>query len=213
VDRSNSEQNLPRGVFARRLKAARKRRGWTQEDLARRLEEIGYPIGRETLAKIEDPTSTRANARLEDVLALSAALDVPPVHLVVPKDDSEADVTVAAALPSVPVSTMREWFAGKGPLRHLLGLSLVADDVSAFIAQLPEQELRKTARAMGLTEEQQDDFVASVEIGEPVWLSGAPRVAREQVAHRLSELDRERAVLVEQLEDLDSAIRKEDTDG
>lgn len=72
-------------IFASRLREARKARAWTQGRLADELAQLGAPMDRTTLAKIE---KGQREVRLEELIALAAALDVAPIYLLFPiKDD------------------------------------------------------------------------------------------------------------------------------
>lgn len=62
-----------RAAVARAVKQARSDRGWTQQQLADRLEELGLAIGRVGVARIE--TEARP-VSLEEAVYLSAALDI-----------------------------------------------------------------------------------------------------------------------------------------
>jgi transcriptional regulator with XRE-family HTH domain len=165
-------------VFARRVREARKRRGWSQAQLADRLAEIGYTgIGRATVAKIEDATSTRSNASLEDVLAIAAALDCSPLHLIVPLEDDEL-LQITAGLPPAQAVLIRDWVRSVliAPLRIVLGVAEQnVDDVAAFMSQLPEPWLRLAAEAMQLTEDQTEDTLWNLSTGENPWPTGRPR--------------------------------------
>lgn len=109
-----SERQRPGQIFGRRVEEWRRRRGWTQEQLAAKLRELEYPMVRATVAKIEGRGSRAANARLEDVLAFALALGVAPVHLIVP-DDDEAALAIAPNRPELaPVA--RAWIRGDWPL-------------------------------------------------------------------------------------------------
>jgi transcriptional regulator with XRE-family HTH domain len=43
----------PSEVFAERMQEVRERRRWSQQELADRLDELGWPTDRSTLARIE----------------------------------------------------------------------------------------------------------------------------------------------------------------
>mgnify|MGYP003608491649 CR=1 FL=1 len=60
-------------LFGSRVKAIRKTRGWTQEELARRMSDAGHPMHQTTLAKIESGTRPTSVAELG---ALSTLLEV-----------------------------------------------------------------------------------------------------------------------------------------
>jgi transcriptional regulator with XRE-family HTH domain len=75
-------QLAPGQVVARRLREARLSAGLTQEQLSRRLaDDVGYRLSRVAIAEIE---AGRRRVTVDDWLALAAALNVAPVHLVVP---------------------------------------------------------------------------------------------------------------------------------
>jgi transcriptional regulator with XRE-family HTH domain len=126
--RENSEHDRPAQVFARRVRAARESRGWTQAQLADRLREIGYPKSRETLTKLEG--GRYRGVSLDDAFAIAAALGVAPVHLLVPLDD-EAALEVVAGVP-VPAPLARAWIRGTLPLTISPKVDLL---------QMPDSEL------------------------------------------------------------------------
>lgn len=71
-------------VIAKEARRLREARGWKQQDLADRLAELGAPLNRVTLAKIESGGTRAANLSVADMMALAAALDTSPVSLVFP---------------------------------------------------------------------------------------------------------------------------------
>lgn len=97
-------------VFRRRLKEARTRRGWKQSDLSQRVTELGHPLDRATIAKIEQD---KRGVTLDDAVALAAALDVPPFALLLGERDEEMELT-----PKLRVRTpfVAGWLAGTFPL-------------------------------------------------------------------------------------------------
>ena len=114
----------PGVVFARRMREARERRPWTQQELADELAALGYPISRVTIAKIEqggEPGAraynvTRArNVSLEDALAISAALDVAPLALMLPQDDDEL-VAITPSAQTIAADAARDWIMGNLPI-------------------------------------------------------------------------------------------------
>jgi transcriptional regulator with XRE-family HTH domain len=76
-------------VLARKVRHYRETQGLRQEDLAERCTELGWPMNRVTIAKIETGKKRAANAPLSEVLVLAAALDVPPPLLFLPLGDVE----------------------------------------------------------------------------------------------------------------------------
>jgi transcriptional regulator with XRE-family HTH domain len=98
-------------VFARRLREARDARGWTQQELSAELGRLGAPMDRTTVAKIE---KGQRQARVEELVAFAAALDVSPAFLLLPL---RLDTTVALT-PKMTVETVTalRWACGEGPL-------------------------------------------------------------------------------------------------
>ena len=75
---SRTASQLIGTVFAGRLREARTTRGWTQQDLADELGRIGAPMDSTTIAKVE---KGQREVRLAELIAIAAALDVAPMHL------------------------------------------------------------------------------------------------------------------------------------
>lgn len=91
---SENPTNLAPGeIFSRRMKDAREAAGIAQTELSRRLEELGYTLKRSAIADIE---SGRRRVTLDDALAISAALGVAPLHMIVPFEDEDPISTDAA---------------------------------------------------------------------------------------------------------------------
>ena len=100
-------------VLAERIKAHRKRRGWSQQTLADEMTALGYPIDRVTLAKIEAGKTRAENASLREVLIIGAALDVPPLALFLPLGENTCvSITPNARLD--PLLAFR-WITGETP--------------------------------------------------------------------------------------------------
>jgi transcriptional regulator with XRE-family HTH domain len=103
----------PSQTFARQLRETRERKGWTQQDLAGQLwVQLGESMDQATVARIEQ--MRKKNVSLNDVLMLAAALDVAPVHLVVPRN-SDDEVQLGDKL-RAPARLIRRWFRGERPL-------------------------------------------------------------------------------------------------
>jgi transcriptional regulator with XRE-family HTH domain len=124
-----SNQNIrPGAIFARRVKEARKRRAWSQQTLADRLTELGYPMTRVVLTKLE---RNDRQVTLEDVFAFAVALGVAPVHLLVPLDDDEQVAVVPTR--SFSAVVVRGWLRGLYPAgKETLGV---------WLSELPASEL------------------------------------------------------------------------
>lgn len=100
-------------VFSERVRRYREAAGLRQDDLAERTAELGWPMNRVTLAKIEKGGTRADNASLVDVLVLAAALDVPPVLLFVPLGDTE-EMVITPAVTTHP-HLVHKWMAGREP--------------------------------------------------------------------------------------------------
>lgn len=127
----------PSHTFARYLRQARDRKGWSQRECVAHLQDrFGVRLDPAALARIE---SGDRGLSLDEALVLSALLGVAPVHMVVPRDDEE-DVLLAdkqaeedgtAAVTAEPEDA-RRWIAGRMPLTD-------QDDPVFFFAEAPRQ--------------------------------------------------------------------------
>ena len=106
-----------RQIMAGQIRALRKRRGMTQQDLADRLSHYGARIDRTAVAKVEAGATGGKDSRelgLAEMFAFALALDVAPVHLLVPIDSDEP-IRLAPNLEASPYET-RQWIRGFMPL-------------------------------------------------------------------------------------------------
>lgn len=115
-------------VTARRLAEIRKRRGWSQEDLARRTGELGAAMTQSTIAR----TELGRNVSLNETLALAAALGVAPTSLFLPLESAELVAITPERI--VPARHARRWVRGQAPL--------VADDARVYAEEVDEEEWR-----------------------------------------------------------------------
>jgi len=111
-------------VFRRRIRQEREDRGWLQEDLAERLNDLGgWASGweRSKIAKIENG---QRQVSLDEVFLFAAALNLPPPLLLLPLG-SEDHVEVTPKSEIHPHLAL-EWLAGDEPLcttrRYVIGL-------------------------------------------------------------------------------------------
>jgi transcriptional regulator with XRE-family HTH domain len=110
----------PSDVVAARVRQVRKRRDMTVADLAERCAAIGAPqLTAQAIYKIEGQreSSTRPprQVTVDELLALGAALNVAPVHLLVPPDDFRKAYRVTGTL-SEGAAHVRHWIRGVLPL-------------------------------------------------------------------------------------------------
>jgi transcriptional regulator with XRE-family HTH domain len=92
---------LPSNVLSARVTQLRNRKGWTQDDLAARMTELGWSWVRSTVAKVE--LGTR-QVTVDELVSLAAAFGVSPVVLLVP---SESGSVLAA--PNLETTTSQAW--------------------------------------------------------------------------------------------------------
>lgn len=98
-------------AFGKAVQLYRKRLGLSAVQLSHRCAEIGYPITRATLAKIET-NGRNSKMDLAEILTLSAALEVTPSELMFPRyPDGFTRVTPRTTMRSV---TARCWLEGDG---------------------------------------------------------------------------------------------------
>ena len=90
----------------------RKALGMTAQQLAERCNELGAPIHRTTITKIENG---RPRFDLGELLILSVALDIPPALLVFPQYPDEGFVEVVPRLFETN-ETAVDWLAGRDVL-------------------------------------------------------------------------------------------------
>jgi transcriptional regulator with XRE-family HTH domain len=95
------------GLFAEQLAAVRQRKRWSQQELAERLTQMGHPTDRTTIARTE---TGKRGISLEDAVLYAAALGVPLVALMTPRDDRQVQLTPRHR---VLGDTFRAWVLGE----------------------------------------------------------------------------------------------------
>jgi transcriptional regulator with XRE-family HTH domain len=105
----------PSEVFAERMQEVRERRRWSQQELADRLDELGWPTDRSTLARIEGKSR---GVSLNDAVAIAAALGPSLNSMVVPLGSPKGVQIELAPKLCVAPSQARSWLRGHGPLRE-----------------------------------------------------------------------------------------------
>ncbi|MEU5345700.1 helix-turn-helix transcriptional regulator [Streptomyces sp. NPDC020766] len=123
----------PVETIAKRVREARNRKGMTALELADDLKRRGLDWDRQTVTKLE--TGRRQNVSVAELLALARALDVSPLHLLVPLEEVEYKVTPEE---SMPAARVREWVRGKEPLP--------GTDQRIFRSEVPLDELQAPVR-------------------------------------------------------------------
>ncbi|MFA9272557.1 MAG: helix-turn-helix domain-containing protein [Baekduiaceae bacterium] len=125
-------------VFAQRMRQVRKAQGMTQTALAARLAQLGRPISRSVLHKIEGDGTRARNVSLEDAAAIAAALNTSPLNLMTP-DSNQAYVQVTPTAVETGAK-VRTWLRGYYPL-------LDDDDLRQFFSVVPDEEFDELMRS------------------------------------------------------------------
>jgi transcriptional regulator with XRE-family HTH domain len=121
----------PSRVFATRLPEVRKRHGWSQQRLAERLKELDYEIPRVTIAKIE---KGQRLVKLDEAFAIAYALDVSPLHLLVPIENEPRVLLAGGEQPFEP-QWARDWIRGYEPA--------IGQDPRMFWMERPRHEIEE----------------------------------------------------------------------
>jgi transcriptional regulator with XRE-family HTH domain len=74
----------PSKVLHKRLREVRRLKGWTQQDLAEALGRTGVDLSAFAIARME---GDNRGVSLDEAIAISAVLDVSPLHTLVPLDN------------------------------------------------------------------------------------------------------------------------------
>lgn len=100
-----------------RVQELRRKRGWSAAGLAEECAELGMPeLNRSVIANIE--SGRRRYVSTDELLTLAYALDVAPIHLMVPIEvDESTDAHQYPVTPDrfLPVPAARAWIRGEFP--------------------------------------------------------------------------------------------------
>lgn len=102
----------------------------TAQALADRTAELGYPMDRSVIAKLEK--GLRQTITVPDVLVLAQALEVSPLLLLLPLGEADS-VEIRPGVEVATVDTLR-WFLGERPLPGTRWEGLDTEDGSPTIA-------------------------------------------------------------------------------
>lgn len=123
----------PSAIVSKRVAELRKKRGWSAQKLADACADQGMPeLNRSVIANIE--SHRRKTVTLEEMTVLALVLDVAPVNLFVPIDESEEYLEQYAVTPDtwVSVSEVRNWVRGDA--------SLVGQDPRTYFSEVPRED-------------------------------------------------------------------------
>jgi transcriptional regulator with XRE-family HTH domain len=104
-------------IVAQRIKTARKRRGWSAQELADRLAAAGAPeLSMFVISNIESGRRKdgrrRREVSVDELFLIAYVLGVPPIHLLVPAEGSEESVEVAPGVRVDKPELMLRWIRG-----------------------------------------------------------------------------------------------------
>jgi transcriptional regulator with XRE-family HTH domain len=104
-------------IVAQRIRTARKRRGWSAQELADRLAAAGAPeLSIFVISNIESGRRKDGRRRrdvcVDELFLIAYVLGVPPIHLLVPAEDSEEPVEVAPGVRVDKPELMLRWIRG-----------------------------------------------------------------------------------------------------
>jgi len=105
-------------VVASRIRTARKRQGWSAQELADRLAAAGAPeLTMFVISNIESGRrkadgKRRREVGVDELFLIAYVLGVPPIHLLVPAEDSETPVEVAPGARVDKSELMLRWIRG-----------------------------------------------------------------------------------------------------
>lgn len=99
-------------VVARNVKRLRTRQGMSQQALVGKLGELGYPLDRSAVARMERPGNRKVS--VDDLVALAVVLNTSPINLLTPSGPDD----VVAVTPKTEITgrQMRRWCRGWEPL-------------------------------------------------------------------------------------------------
>jgi transcriptional regulator with XRE-family HTH domain len=138
-DMEQTKPLTPTQVVAARMLALRKKRGLSAAELARRMKAAGIPWERIVVTKLE--TGRRASVSVDELLALSAVLNCPPVMLLTADERDHPDYEHGRVVSNYRVTPttatdmghVRAWIRGA----TMLGDD---DDPREYYGELPVDE-------------------------------------------------------------------------
>ena len=140
-----ANESMPSDVVAARVKKVRGKRHLTVAELAARCAALGAPeLTAQALYKLEGRRPGKLRPRpvtVDELLVLALALNVAPVHLLVPTDYSEGYRITGAV--STDASSARAW------IRGVLGLQIPGEDAREYYSEVPEGEFYTPAHWSG----------------------------------------------------------------
>jgi transcriptional regulator with XRE-family HTH domain len=108
-------------LFSRRLREIREQQGLTQAELAERMKDLGTPIDRLTILKIEragrpDAKGTSRRVSIGEALAFASALNTSPFAFLFPVATLEAPEAVQIGHRQLDREALIRWITGEAEL-------------------------------------------------------------------------------------------------
>ncbi len=142
----------PSQVVAQRLREIRTRRGLSAREVAELCRATGlHHMDRSVIANIE--TGRRRGVSVDELLALAYVLEVAPVHLLVPLEDTGVFYRFTPSWAAFPVA-VRAWVRGEYALPGI--------DRRGFYAEIPESEVQELATTQAELDERHERRKAQV---------------------------------------------------
>ncbi|RST13462.1 helix-turn-helix transcriptional regulator [Streptomyces sp. WAC05950] len=160
----------PVETISERTKRLRRRKDWTAAELGARMTDLGVAWDRSIVANLEN--GRRKSVTVGELLALSLALDVAPIHLLIPLEGGRYR---PAPQVEYDAGSVRAWIRGERPLPGTDARTYRTEVPEGEFSDpdLPEQALSENevsshllagvlaARAAGLGEDQVVEWIRS----------------------------------------------------
>lgn len=140
----------------------RRRCELSAEQLARRTQDLGYPLSRNSITALE--TGRKEFISVQDLVVIAVALNVTPILLLFPVDESLDEVEL---LPELPIGRLAsiDWFAGDNMTADRPGGLPDAESDGIWTRNLfvlsmlrgHEESVRAWLRAVAMANNSQDD--------------------------------------------------------
>ena len=141
-------------TVARRVREARKRRGWSADELAQRLAAAGAPeLSVFVISNIESGRrktdgKRRRDVTVDELFLLAYVLGVPPIHLLVPSEEANTPVEVAPNVTVPEPDLLLRWIRGDQTLPGIDPRAFFAATLEHVTAPDGQQTLAEYTRSV-----------------------------------------------------------------
>ncbi len=207
-------------IVSTRVRELRVACGWKQDELGKRLSELGIDRSMHYVSQIE--TQRKAKPSVGEVAALALALEVSPLALLTPR--SEADTIEVTPKARMEGGAFRDWMHGRMSSWRSADIELSGNDEEPYIwswwtiDDQPEDDNIDHVRRAGMDSMRtEEELAAYEEFGTAKHLVGKAAAAHDQVVnlHRgvkpneyLLDIDEQLQFMVEDIERLRTEIRR-----